>query len=100
MSHNEAVDYAIKNNFLEGFFEEKKMYITNSLLTEFDQELHDRCTYEEGVADGEARGAQQNAIANAKNLLQKSTLSPEMIADCCSLPLEQVLALKNEMVQA
>ena len=97
---NEAVDYAIKNNFLEGFFEEQKMYITNSLLTEFDQELHDRCTYEEGVADGEARGAQQNAIANAKNLLQKSTLSPEMIADCCSLPLEQVLALKNEMVQA
>ena len=84
------------------------MYITNSLLTEFDQELHDRCTYEEGVADGEARGrasgladgAQQTAIANAKNLLQKSTLSPEMIADCCSLPLEQVLALKNEMVQA
>ena len=39
------------------------MYITNSLLTEFDQELHDRCTYEEGVADG----AQQNAIANARN---------------------------------
>ena len=75
MSHNNAVDYAIKNNFLEGFFEEQKMYITNSLLTEFDQELHDRCTYEEGVADGEARGrasgiaegAQQTAIANARN---------------------------------
>ena len=51
------------------------MYITNSLLTEFDQELHDRCTYEDGVAEGkasglaegEARGAQQNAIANARN---------------------------------
>ena len=99
MSHNEAVDYAIKNNFLEGFFEEQKMYITNSLLTEFDQELHDRCTYEEGVADGEARGAQQNAIANAKNFLQEGD-SPEKVARCCSLPLEQVLVLKNEMVQA
>ena len=36
-------------------------------------------------------------IANAKNLLQKANLSPEMIADCCSLPLEQVLALKEEL---
>ena len=51
------------------------MYITNSLLTEFDQKLHDRCTrddgYEEGLAEGlskgEARCAQQNAIANAWN---------------------------------
>ena len=32
------------------------MYITNSLLTEFDQELHDRCTYEDGVAEGRASG--------------------------------------------
>ena len=36
-------------------------------------------------------------IANAKNFLQKANLSPEMIADCCSLPLEQVLALKEEL---
>ena len=43
------------------------MYITNSLLTEFYQELHDRCTYEDGVAEGKARGAEQNAIANARN---------------------------------
>ena len=83
------------------------MYITNSLLTEFDQELHDRCTreagYEEGVADGiaqgEARGAQQNAIANAKNALNMK-LSPEQTAQITSLPLEQVLALKEEMPQA
>ena len=94
---NEAVDYAIQHNFLEGFFEEQKMYITNSLLTEFDQELHDRCTYEDGIAEGEARGAQQNAIANAKSLLKLDKLSPEEIADCCNLPLEQVLALKEEL---
>ena len=85
------------------------MYITNSLLTEFDQELHDRCTmeygYEQGVADGEARGrasglaegAQQAAIANAKNLLEETSLSAEQIARCCSLPLEKVLALKEEL---
>jgi hypothetical protein len=66
------------------------MYITNSLLTEFDQELHDRCTYEDGVAEG----AQQNAIANAKNALDMG-LTPEQIAQITSLPLEQVLALKD-----
>ena len=75
------------------------MYITNSLLTEFDQELHDRCTYEDGVAEGEARGAQQNAIANAKSMLNDS-VSAEQVAKWTSLPLEQVLALKSEMTQA
>ena len=41
--------------------------------------------------------AEDARIANAKNFLQKANLSPEMIADCCSLPLEQVLALKEEL---
>lgn len=84
------------------------MYILTSLLTEFDQELHDRCTreagYEEGVADGMAegitKGAQQTAITNAKNLLQMNLGTPEQISQAVSLPLEQVLALKSEMVQA
>ena len=100
---SEAVNYAIKNNFLEGFFEEQKMYITNSLLTEFDQELHDRCTYEDGVAEGRAsglaEGAQQTAIANAKSMLNDS-VSAEQVAKWTSLPLEQVLALKSEMAHA
>ena len=51
----------------------------------------------EREAEGLKRGMRKNAIANAKNFLQKSSLSPEMIADCCSLPLEQVLALKEEL---
>ncbi len=79
------------------------MYITNSLLTEFDQELHDRCTYEDGVAEGRAsglaEGAQQTAIANAKKLISLG-VEAQTVAEGCSLPLEQVLALKNEMVQA
>ena len=56
-----------------------------------------RQDYNEGMYRAEERGMRKNAIANAKNLLQKSSLSPEMIADCCSLPLEQVLALKEEL---
>ena len=41
--------------------------------------------------------AEDRSIANAKNLLQEGD-SPEKIARCCSLPLEQVLALKEELV--
>ena len=52
----------------------------------------------EREAEGLKRGTQQTSIANAKNFLQKANLSPEMIADCCSLPLEQVLALREELV--
>ena len=73
------------------------MYITNSLLTEFDQELHDQSCMELGYERGRAEGAQQTAVANAKNFLLLNKLLPEEIAECCSLPLEQVLALKEEL---
>ena len=54
---------------------------------------------EEGYAEGERRGAQQNAIANAKNFLAMNNLSSEQIANGTGLPLEQVLALKKELSQ-
>ena len=85
------------------------MNIVGNLLTEFNQEDYDRNRraegYEDGYDDGRAigrsegkiEGERQNAIANAKNLLKLNKLSVEEIADCCSLPLEQVLALKAEV---
>ena len=103
---NEAVDFAIKGNFLDGYFKEQRMNIVGNLLTEFNQEDYDRNRraegYEDGYDDGRAlgrsEGERQNAIANAKNLLKLNKLSAEEIADCCSLPLEQVLALKDEIL--
>lgn len=47
--------------------------------------------------EGMEIGARETAIANAKNLLFLNKLSDEEIASCCSLPLEQVLALKEEL---
>ena len=85
---NEAVDFAIKGDFLEGFFREKRMKILDDIYTEFDQESYDETLRNDGRI--------QNAIANAKNLLQEGD-SPEKVARCCSLPLEQVLALKEEL---
>ena len=99
---NEAVDFAIKGNFLDGYFKEQRMNIVGNLLTEFNQEDYDRNRRAEGFEDGRAlgrsEGERQNAIANAKNLLSETDLSPEKIAKCCSLPLEQVLGLKDEIL--
>ena len=44
---------------------------------------------------GLAQGMRQKAIETAKNLLAEG-IAPEMIAKCCSLPLEEVLKLKTE----
>ena len=49
--------------------------------------------------EGREEGAKATAIANAKNLLSLNKLSADEIAQCCSLPLEQVLALKEEIGQ-
>ena len=51
----------------------------------------------QGIEKGMAQGAQQNAIANAKNLLKMNLGTPEQISQAVSLPLEQVLALQNEL---
>jgi hypothetical protein len=53
------------------------------------QRTYDR---EEGIEIG----SRETAIANAKNLL-KLGVSSETVAQGCSLPLEQVLALKEEI---
>jgi len=51
----------------------------------------------EGLKTGMKRGIQENAIANAKNFLRMNLGSPEQIAQGTGLPLEQVLALKEEL---
>ena len=89
---NEAVDFAIKGDFLEGFFREKRMKILDDIYTEFDQESYDETLRN----DGRIEGIKQASIANAKNLLKEGD-SPEKIARCCNLPLEQVIALKEEL---
>ena len=91
---NEAVDFAIKSDFLEGFFREKRMKILDDIYTEFDQESYDETLRN----DGRIEGARENAIANAKNFLKEGD-SPEKNARCCNLPLEQVIALKEELAR-
>lgn len=96
---NEAVDFAISSKFLDGFFKEQRGAIMGDILTEFDQEAYDRHRRAEGIAIGEARGARNAKLENAKNFL-KLGVAIETVAKGCSLPLEQVLALKEELSPA
>ena len=49
-----------------------------------------------GIAEGREEGAQANARENAKNFAVIG-LPPETVSKGCSLPLEQVLALRDEL---
>ena len=53
-----------------------------------------------GIHAAERKGALNNAIASAKNLLRMNLLTPEQISEAVSLPLEQVLELQKELEAA
>ena len=69
------------------------MKILDDIYTEFDQESYDETLRNAGRIEG----IKQASIANAKNFLRMNLGSPEQIAQGTSLPLEQVIALKEEL---
>ena len=72
---------------IQGQIEGKKRDYTSGLLA----------AERRGVAKGIEQGVQQAARENARNFLSLNKLTSEEIARCCSLPLEEVLALKEEL---
>ena len=93
----EAVDWAIKENLLNGFFKLQKEEILAVSLTEFDAETVYRDWKNEGIEIGREEGSQQKAIEDTKNLLQMKIGTPEQISKAIGLPLEKVLELKKEV---
>ena len=86
---NEALDYVIKQKLLDGFFKEHKAEVKAVSITEFDQELYDKCRRREG--------AQQKAIEAAINLLKMDLGTVEQIAQAQGLPVEKVQELKSQL---
>ena len=84
----EAVDYAIKENYLDGFFKSQKMEVMNMSLTEFDQEEYDR----------NRRREEKEEIA--QNMLAVGLGSHEQIAQVTGLPLADVARLSEELAGA
>ena len=93
---NEAMEYSIEHNLLNGYFLEQKMEVLNMSLTEFDQEEYDRNRFndgkEAGIAIGIAEGKRDAALQNARNFKYKN-IPVDIIAECTGLSVEQVNAL-------
>ena len=85
-SVNEAVEWAIRENLLDGFFKTQKQEVLAMSLTEFNAQ--------EVYKDWLEEGANNKAIESATNFL-KENISPEIIAKCIGIPIEQVLELQK-----
>lgn len=82
---NEAVDWAIEENFLEGFVREQKEEIIGMYLTEFNEERAIRGWRQEGLEEG----ARQKAVEDARNL-KAAGVDINIIAKCVGLSVEEV----------
>ncbi|MBO4320510.1 MAG: hypothetical protein J5857_08580 [Treponema sp.] len=89
----EAVDWAIKENLLNGFFKRQKAEVIGMSLTEFDEEEFKKVCYEDGIIDGKT----QKALEAAGNLLKLNLLSYEQIAQAQGLPLEKVQEIAEKI---
>lgn len=85
---NEAVDYAISQNFLDGYFKKWKEEIIGMSLTEYDEAECIRTWQDDGIAIGIARGAEQKAIETARKLLADGKYTVNQIADLLQIPVE------------
>ena len=104
-SIEEAVNFAIENNYLEGFFKNQKAEVMAMSLTEFDEEETYRIWREDGYEDGRiagiTEGKDEKAKEDAINALKMNLGTPEQIAQVTGLPLEEILALQEKItVQA
>lgn len=88
-----AVELAIEENLLNGFFSKEKAEVLGTYLHEFHQDWYERDLREEGRAEG-ARDARLEA---ARNLLAMHVLSPEQIAQAQGLTVDEVLAIAAEL---
>ena len=84
----EAVDWAIKEKFLEGLVHEQKEEIIAMCLTEFDEESAIRGWREDG--------RQEKAVENAVTLVHKYNASPETAANDMGAPLDLLLEAQKE----
>ncbi len=92
---NRAVNEAIEENLLDGFFVKQKAEVIGMILEEFDEERFKKNMREEGYEDGLADGSFKKAIESAENLLKMGINTPEQISQAIGLPLEQVLQIQK-----
>ena len=95
---DKAVDYAIANNYLDGFFKKHREGIMNSCLTEFNEEVFRKGIHEEGYNDGFSNGFSKAIITfihNLPNSDSKETVIAQLMK-CFNLSESDASVLVNE----
>ena len=91
-----AVDDAIKQNLLEGFFKIHRAEVIGMCLAEVDEEEAKRIWHEDGFTEGEKKGRNEKAVEDAVKIVKKYNATPEDAAKDVGAPLDLVLqALKD-----
>ena len=78
---NIAVEKAIGENLLDGFFAEHRAEVIGMILTEYDEEFVHKGWFEDGVKKGQ--------IDIIKSMLAFG-MTPEKISECTKIPLETI----------
>ena len=95
-----AVDQAIKEELLEGFFKIHRAEVIGMCLEEVSEEEQRRIWHKDGytvgLAKGEQKGRSEKAIEAAEKALILN-ISPEQVSQISGLPLKKVLELKKNM---
>ena len=91
----EAVEWAVDEGLLDGYFKEQRAEVMAMSLTEYDEEDCIRTWRNDGIAEGR----EQKAVEDAQNLLRKN-ISPAIIAECIGLSLDEVQKLAEELATA
>ena len=92
-----ALSESRKGNLLIEYFSAISKEEQSMIFGEWDEEEFRRVMKREAFEDGHDAGVAETARANAQNLLRMNILTTEQIAQAVSLPLEEVLALKEEI---
>jgi len=91
---DEAMDWAVHANLLNGFFKVQKEEVLAMSLTEYDAEEVMRDIREEGREIGIAEGAQQKAIEDAKSFYANG-VSVDIIAKSLNMTVDNVMEIVN-----
>jgi len=95
---DEAMNWAIHEKLLDGFFKVQKEEVLAMSLTEYDEEEVRRDFIEEGreigIAEGITRGSQQKAIEAAKSFYANG-VSVDIIAKSLNMTVDKVMEIVN-----
>lgn len=94
---DDAVNWAIEQEFLDGFFRVNKAEVSAMCLTEYDEEATMRAFRREGYEDGYTDGEQKKAEEAAQKLIELNTMSVEQIAYVTELPIEHIRELQQQV---